>query len=68
MCVHVAEHEVVSRASLSPAIRGLSLSLLPGQLVVVCGRVGTGKSALLQALLGTMVPMDDASQGPCSWM
>ncbi|MCX7522474.1 ABC transporter ATP-binding protein [Microbacterium sp. STN6] len=34
------------------AVRGAELSILPGELVVVIGRVGSGKSSLLSAIAG----------------
>ena len=37
-----------------PAVRELWLDVAPGQLVVVVGRVGAGKSSLLSALLGEL--------------
>ena len=33
--------------SVPPALRGVSLRLLPGQMLAVVGRVGSGKSSLL---------------------
>jgi hypothetical protein len=60
-----SEHVVVARQSLPPAVRVASFTLLQGQLVVVCGRVGCGKSAFLQMLAGAMVPLDDDSKGGC---
>jgi ABC-type multidrug transport system ATPase subunit len=34
---------------------------MPGELVAVCGRVGAGKSSLIQAILGNMVPVQGAA-------
>lgn len=34
------------------SVRGLNFSVQKGQLITVVGRVGNGKSSLLQALLG----------------
>lgn len=38
----------------APAVRGVSLDVIAGQLVVVAGPNGSGKSTLLRALLGVM--------------
>jgi ABC-type multidrug transport system fused ATPase/permease subunit len=51
-----------SRASLPCALRNVTVDLSSGQLMVVCGRVATGKSALLRALGGTLSPMDRHSK------
>jgi ABC-type multidrug transport system fused ATPase/permease subunit len=37
-------------------LRGLNLNIHRGELVMVVGKVGSGKTALLQALLGQMLP------------
>ncbi len=39
-----------------PALRGLSLTLEPGQVVAVCGPSGCGKTTLLNVLLGLTRP------------
>ncbi len=38
----------------APMLSGLDLAVAPGQLVMVVGPVGCGKSSLLAALLGEM--------------
>lgn len=38
-----------------PALSNLNLRVKEGSLVAVVGRVGTGKSSLLSALLGNMI-------------
>ncbi|MGW1954892.1 ATP-binding cassette domain-containing protein [Streptomyces sp. NPDC001920] len=40
-----------------PCLTGVDLRIAPGELVCVLGRVGSGKSALLGALAGTMRPV-----------
>lgn len=40
----------------SPALRGVSFDVAPGELVAVCGPAGSGKSALLTSLLGLTKP------------
>ncbi|MEV4820399.1 ATP-binding cassette domain-containing protein [Micromonospora sp. NPDC049274] len=41
-------------ADAAPVLAGVDLRVAPGELVCVLGRVGSGKSALLSALAGTM--------------
>lgn len=35
-------------------LRGINFNVLPGQLVAVVGQVGSGKSSLIQAILGEL--------------
>ncbi|MFE6764958.1 ATP-binding cassette domain-containing protein [Streptomyces sp. NPDC057689] len=41
----------------APCLEDIDLRIAPGELVCVLGRVGSGKSALLSALAGTMRPL-----------
>ncbi|KAM9674352.1 ATP-binding cassette sub-family C member 4-like isoform 2-T2 [Dama dama] len=50
------------KASETPTLRGLSFTVRPGELLVVVGPVGAGKSSLLSAVLGELPP----SQGKVS--
>ncbi|XP_045018372.1 ATP-binding cassette sub-family C member 4 isoform X6 [Bubalus bubalis] len=50
------------KASETPTLQGLSFTVRPGELLVVVGPVGAGKSSLLNALLGELPP----SQGQVS--
>lgn len=43
---------VIAKAKEEPLIKNASLSILPGTFNIVAGKVGSGKSVLLQALLG----------------
>ena len=61
--VHCADDVVTTVDALPVAVSGLQLSVLAGQLVVVCGRVGSGKTALLRTLLGEMTPLRDDAGG-----
>ncbi|MDP1876442.1 MAG: ATP-binding cassette domain-containing protein [Actinomycetota bacterium] len=45
-------HRLVVRYGPVPALRGVDLSLPPGQVVALMGRNGAGKSTLLNALVG----------------
>jgi ABC-type multidrug transport system fused ATPase/permease subunit len=44
-------------ASRRTTLHGISLELQPGELLGVCGEVGSGKSSLLAALLGELQPL-----------
>ena len=44
-----------SKSSLSPTLTDLSLNIRAGELVAVVGKIGSGKSSLLSAVLGEMV-------------
>jgi len=45
----------------APLLHDLDISIAKGELVAVLGEVGSGKSVLLQALLGELKPTADAS-------
>jgi len=47
-----------------PALRSANLSVKAGEVVAVIGSVGAGKSALLKALLGELVPMSVLEDAP----
>lgn len=45
-----------------PFLRNLSLTLRKGTLTVVCGTVGSGKTALASALLGDLISCSDSGR------
>jgi ABC-type lipoprotein export system ATPase subunit len=54
-CDHIHKSYVLGRTTL-PVLRGVSLSIDPGQFVVIIGASGSGKSTLLHVLSGLDVP------------
>ena len=46
-----------------PTLRGLVLELRPGELLGITGEVGSGKSSLLAALLGELLPLEKGGGG-----
>ena len=50
-----------SEDTVNPTLRNVSLDIKPGQLCMIVGKVGSGKSSLLHALLGEMPCVGGAS-------
>jgi ATP-binding cassette subfamily C (CFTR/MRP) protein 1 len=51
-----------SSAQAAPTLHDINLSVKKGELVAVVGRVGSGKSSLLSAILGEMTKLDGSVQ------
>lgn len=43
-----------------PVLRDIDVTIEEGQLVAICGEVGSGKTTLVNAMLGELVPVGDA--------
>ncbi|HPG76390.1 MAG TPA: ATP-binding cassette domain-containing protein, partial [Rhodoglobus sp.] len=50
-------------ARLAWALRGLDLSIAPGERVLLLGESGAGKSTLLRALAGVLAPDEGDAEG-----
>ncbi|KAK3908119.1 Multidrug resistance-associated protein 5 [Frankliniella fusca] len=61
---------VTFQSELKPVLSSLNLSATKGQMVGICGPVGSGKSSLLQAILGQMRLIDGqfARDGSCAYV
>ncbi|BDA43779.1 probable cystic fibrosis transmembrane conductance regulator [Coccomyxa sp. Obi] len=51
------------RRAAGPTLRAPKFVVPPGQLVGICGEVGSGKSSLLEALLGEILPLQRNGRG-----
>ena len=60
----VAEDE--EGPSVLPALCDASLSVGPGEVVAVVGEVGSGKTALVKALIGELAPVPRSAIVDCS--
>lgn len=49
---------VVDSPELPPVVKGISLSILPGQKIGICGRTGSGKSTFAMSLLRFVDPSE----------
>lgn len=61
MCVpplRWAELIAVDSPELPPVVKGISLSILPGQKIGICGRTGSGKSTFAMSLLRFVDPSE----------
>ena len=50
------------------AVRGVSLSVYPGEAVALVGESGCGKTSLVRAVLDFTVPMPSRNPGLSLWM
>ena len=56
-------NQVSVRYGESPALRDVSFSLCPGEILAVLGESGSGKSTLLRAILGLLEGSGAVAQG-----
>lgn len=54
VCVRNADFAWESGKGTTPILRDINLEVKSGQLIAITGRVGSGKSSLLSAILGEM--------------
>jgi len=59
----IEAHDLVKSFGATPALRGASLAIAPGEIVAIMGPSGSGKSTLLHCLAGILVP--DAGEVWC---
>jgi ABC-type multidrug transport system fused ATPase/permease subunit len=58
--IEIRDYQTCYREGLDPVLKGLSLSILPGEKIGICGRTGAGKSSLTLALFRIIEPTGGA--------
>ena len=67
-CTNAADDDATATDVQAPLLRGLNLRVRHGDLVMIIGTVGSGKSNLLSAVLGEMTPLVNHDDTTCTFV